>query len=168
MAEFKRRCLYKITTPNEPNVPEIYESLWAYSIQYSSGAAPTPGRYRIRITKMSGAEFMAMMGKEVDEDSAELEHSTQAYIEKWTPTGWVHVLDWIGDPGMSPMEIEIELNEMYASFTTGEPLGKTFEADIGPRPPPRKPDKTKTPVNRRAEPHPISTDGDKEDPFEFI
>ena len=167
MAEFKRRCLYKITTPNEPNIPEIYESIWAYSIQYTDGSAPTPGRYRIRITKLTGEQFMAMLNEGEDSENESLDYSIQAYIEKWTSTGWIHALDWIGDPALSPLEIEGELNEMYAAFTTGEPMGKTFEAPVFPSRPPKGPKKPK--VNKRAEPHPKPTSAPAdEDPFGWI
>lgn len=167
MAEFKRRCLYKITTPNEPNIPEIYESIWAYSIQYKDGSTPTPGRYRIRITKMSGADLVAMINNSDAEEGTSVDFSIQAYVEKWTSTGWIHALDWIGDPALSPAEIENELNEMYAAFTTGEPVGKDYQAPVYPRSP-NKPPKKKSPPNKRAEPHPKSEDSSGDDPFGWI
>ena len=34
MGEFKRRCLYRSTNSMGINGPEMFESMWAYTIQY--------------------------------------------------------------------------------------------------------------------------------------
>ena len=147
--------------------PEMFESMWAYSVQYPGADHRTPGRYRIRITKMSGAEFMAMMGQEINEDALSVEYSMQAFLEKWMAEGWAHVLDWIGNPDAQMTEIENDLNEMFQSFTTGEPVGSDFHGSMGPpgppRPKPAKPER-KTQVPEFSHP-PGPADSD---PFEFV
>ncbi len=137
MAEFKRRCLYRATNFMGEDGPEMFESTWAYSVQYPGADHRTPGRYRIRITKMTGAEFMAMMGQEVDADEIVVDYSMQAFLEKWGSDGWIHTIDWIGNPESSTSEIESDLNEMFQSFTTGEPVGSDFHGSMGPPGPPK-------------------------------
>ena len=167
MAEFKRRCLYRATNCFGEDGPEMFESMWAYTIQYPGADHRTPGRYRIRITKMSGAEFMAMMGREINDDDAVIDFSMQAFLEKWTSEGWVNTLDWIGNPDSSMSEIENDLNEMFQAFTTGEPVGSDFHGSIGPPGPPRprpvKPER-KTQVPEFSS----RTDPGEPDPFEFV
>ena len=167
MAEFKRRCLYRATNSMGQDGPEMFESMWAYSVQYPGADHRTPGRYRIRITKMTGAEFMALMGQQVEDAEVSVEYSMQAFLEKWSSEGWVHALDWIGNPDSSMTEIENDLNEMFQAFTTGEPVGSDFHGSIGPPGPPKprpvKPErKTQTPEFSKP------PDSAEPDPFEFV
>lgn len=150
MAEFKRRCLYRATNCIGEDGPEMFESVWAYTVQYPGADHRTPGRYRIRITKMTGAEFMAMIGQEIEEGGIAIDYSMQAFLEKWSAEGWISTLDWIGNPDSSMTDIENDLNEMFQAFTTGEPVGSDFHGSVGPpcppRPKPVKPErKTQTP-----------------------
>ena len=144
MVEFKRRCLYRSTNSVGLNGPEMFESMWAYTIKYPGTDHRTPGRYRIRITKMTGSDFMALMGQEVEEHEVVIDYSMQAFVEKWGSDGWIQCLDWIGDPDSSMRDIEKDLNEMFQAFTTGEPVGSDFHGSMGPPGPPRP-----TPVKPR-------------------
>ena len=167
MAEFKRRCLYRATNSMGDEGPQMFESVWAYSVQYPGADHRTPGRYRIRITKMTGAEFMAMMGQQIDVEDISVEYSMQAFLEKWSSEGWIHVLDWIGNPDSTSAEIEGDLNEMYQAFATGEPVGTDFHGSIGP---PSSPQPKPTKPERKARAPEISNpSGPAEpDPFEFV
>ena len=167
MAEFKRRCLYRATNSVGGDGPEMFESVWAYSVQYPGADHRTPGRYRTRVTKMTGVEFMAMMGREMDEEDLAVEYSMQAFLEKWTADGWVNTLDWIGNPDSAMTEIENELNEMFQAFTTGEPVGSDFHGSMGPPAPPRP--KPVKPERKPQAPEFLNPPGPGEpDPFGFV
>lgn len=163
MAEFKRRCLYRATNSIGQDGPEMFESMWAYTIQYPGADHRTPGRYRIRISKMTGAEFLAMMGHDVDPSEISIEYSMQAFVEKWGSDGWIQCLDWIGDPDSTISDIEKDLNEMFQAFTTGEPVGSDFHGSMGPPGPP-KPVPVKPKKNAHTPPKPPKEEPD----FEWI
>ena len=102
-----------------------YEAYYAYSTTYPGALHPTPGRYRIRITRMPASEFLRNLTE--DGSTAGLEDlsvifTVQAFLEKWVTEGWIPCLDWMGDPSTQVYEIENELNEMFEAFTTGVPL----------------------------------------------
>jgi len=137
MAEFRRRCLYRAINSVGMDGPQMMESMWAYTIQYPGADHRTPGRYRIRISKMTGAEFMSMMGHELEPEEIPIDYSMQAFIEKWGSDGWIHCIDWIGNPNASNTEIEDDLNNMFKAFTTGEPVGADFYGTMGPPSPPK-------------------------------
>ncbi|OUU74689.1 MAG: hypothetical protein CBC29_06055 [Methylococcaceae bacterium TMED69] len=134
MAEYKFRKLFQLSGAGEFTDPESYESMWAYSIRYPGTDHSTPGRYRIRITRMSAKDFIILMGGDPT-DADPQGYSIQGLLEKWTNNGWIHCLDWMGNPTSSNEEIESDLNEMFQAFTTGLPTDKNWE--IPPRPPPR-------------------------------
>ena len=62
MAEYEVKKLYNITTGDNGS-SETYESLWAYYIHYPSTETNLPGRFRIRITRMTAEEFMARLDR---------------------------------------------------------------------------------------------------------
>ena len=150
-AEYKRKCLYKITTNSEQSMAAMYESMWAYSIVAPGEHPSSTGRYRIRISKMGSEDFLAMMGKE-SSGLPEEAFSIQGYIEKWCSDGWAHTIDWIGDADASVTKIESDLNEMFRAFTTGVPMEMFADSDFidfppskPPKPPKVKPVKIPTP-----------------------
>jgi len=100
-----------------------YESYYAYSVTYPGAMASTPGRYRIRITKMPASEFLRNFSEKTDfsieEEDLSIVFTIQAFLEKWTNEGWLQCLDWMGEPETGLSEIEEELNDMFESFTTG-------------------------------------------------
>ena len=65
-AEYEVRKLYDVSTIVGPE-SMTYESMWAYYIRYPGSDHSTPGRFRIRITRMTSSEFLAMMG--IDEEN---------------------------------------------------------------------------------------------------
>ena len=139
MAEYQVRKLYNVsTTINSES--GTYESMWAYYIRYPQTETNIPGRFRIRITKMTASEYMAMMGLEEGEYSSSSGYSIQGYIEKWSDNGWIQCLDWIGPPGTTNDKIEKDLLEMYRAFTTGQ--STDIDQDGYPPPPPKKPKTT--------------------------
>ena len=142
-----------------------YEAYYAYSVTYPGAMNSTPGRYRIRITKMPASEFLKNFsehGDEVPEDLTVI-FTVQAFLEKWVTDGWLQCLDWMGDPDTDLLQIEIELNEMFESFTTGIALGEDKVSSPFPFRPPKEKKTTKPPV-------PPASSGDKSGPgdFEFI
>ena len=134
MSEYRARQLYNVSTAINPE-SETYESMWAYYIRYPQTETNIPGRFRIRITRMTASEFMAMMGLEEGEYTPSSGYSIQGYIEKWSDKGWIQCLDWIGPPDSTNDKIEKDLLEMYRAFTTGQ----TADIDQGGYPPPSPP-----------------------------
>tara|TARA_Y100001973_G_C5174268_1_gene320919 strand:- start:461 stop:976 length:516 start_codon:yes stop_codon:yes gene_type:complete len=154
MADYRSRKLYQIGASGETDDPESYESMWAYSVKYPHAEYSTPGRYRIRITRMTAAEFIMMMGgdpSDADPDG----YSLQGQLEKWTDKGWLQCLDWLGSPTSTNKEIEADLNEMFQSFTTGMPTEKNWDAPVPPRPP--------TKPTKKGEPKLKIIEGDKKE-----
>lgn len=134
--DYKKRCLYRIRTDGSSSSPDMLESTWAYSYIYPGAVSSTPGRYRIRITKLTGASAASMFGVDPSdiEDVGSL-FTVQAYLEKWTSEGWLMCLDWMGDPDDSNKKIEKSLNDMFESFITGVPLEEDIVTPIiRPRP----------------------------------
>ena len=149
------------------NQSEGLESLWAYSVVYPGSSQPTPGRYRIRVTKISVADAGRI---QINEDMLpELEgmginpsdlqfFSVQGYVDQWSSSGWIHALDWIGDPDDSIFEIEEELNQMFKSFVTAIPIEEIEPGAVPTSPffpggsqPPRKKSKIRDQVGDKKE-----------------
>ena len=133
MAEYCVKKLYHACSLAGPENSESYESIWAYFIKYQLSSSSIAGRFRIRITKMSAVDFIAMMGgnpENVPPDG----FSIQGFVEKWTNNGWIHCLDWLGNPETPNLEIESDLLEMFKSFTTGIPTNNVcgFDPPISP------------------------------------
>jgi hypothetical protein len=151
---YSYRKLYNIETKTSDEHSNSYESLWAYTIKYPQAEHSIPGRYRIRISRMTSDEFLALMGAEIPDDIP-VDFSVQAYLEKWSDKGWIHCLDWMGKPDSSNNKIEQDLNEMYKSFTTGKPTNKQYEVDLPASPP--------IPPKPRGKPKFSIVDGGKQD-----
>ena len=135
MAKYKGRKLYQAQSLNGPE-HYAYESTWAYTIEYPGANNPTPGRFRIRVTKMPAGDFVAMMGG--DPSDVEGGESVQGFLEKWSDRGWLHCLDWLGDINSSMETIESDMLKMFESFTTGQPAEKNWNSNFTPPPKPKK------------------------------
>ena len=139
MAKYKVRKLYQARSINGPD-HYAYESTWAYTIEYPGATNPTPGRFRMRITKMPAGDWVAMMGG--DPSEVEDGESVQGFLEKWSDRGWLHCLDWLGDINSSVENIENDLLKMFEAFTTGQPSEKNWSSSIVPnKPKPKKKNK---------------------------
>jgi len=165
MAEFSRRCLFKINNQSPNGDSSMFESVWAYSITYPKAIAPTPGRYRIRVVKLDSDALPMIDDEELE--NMNYSFSIQAYVERWSDRGWLQCLDWIGDPDSTVEDIEDQLNDMYKSFILGKPIEKTYESSsIPPLPPKRRPKKPKTRTDIRKKT--IDEDSSSEDSGEDI
>ena len=165
-SNFNKKCLFKVrSTPNE-NMSQGLESVWAYIINYPGSSHPTPGRYRIRVSRINGFDNLMSIGQiEVAEESlSEIEgfSSIQGYVDQWSSGGWIHVLDWIGDDKALD-DVESDLNEMFQSFITAEPIG---EFSYIPAPTPKSPAKKrgKPPASNKKD----SDDKEDSDDFDWI
>ena len=171
MAEYRVKKLYQSTAPGVSEEAESYESMWAYTITYPSATHATPGRFRIRITKMGAAEFVAMMGGN-PEDVPDQAFSVQAYLEKWSSNGWISCLDWMGNPEATNPEIESDLCDMFQSFTTGIPSHGTYvgqpPSPPSPEPPEEKPSKPFSVINGGNKTTKKATKPKPDDTFEFV
>ena len=143
MGKYKVRKLYQTKSDAGPD-HTAYESMWAYTVEHASSTQPIPGRFRIRVTKLPAAEYVAMMGG--DPSDFEGGESVQGFLEKWSDKGWLHCLDWLGNINSSVENIENDLLKMFESFTTGTPTNKSWNSNLPPTPyKPPKPKKNKKP-----------------------
>ena len=131
---YKKKCLFKNSNATWGNEPTAQESVYAYL--YGTEDTKSTGRYRIRITKMSAAELMAM-GVAPEGTPPEF-FGMQASLDKWhVDHGWVPLFDWVGDPDASLHKIEKDLNNQFKSFVTGLSMEEDFSFDL-PKPPKTK------------------------------
>ena len=149
-----------------------YEAVYAYSLNYPGAMHPTPGRYRIRISKMPAADFIKSFSEEVDvssleEGSLSVTFTMQAFLEKWAAEGWIPCLDWMGDPDSSMDQIEEELNDMFEAFKTGIPR-KSVDGEWDPFPfkPAPKKRRTAKPPKPKGPRKPAGGDDDSD--FDWI
>ena len=127
---YKKKQLFRNTNANFEKEASAIESTWAYI--YGTETKVT-GRYRIRITKMSAGELIAMGLAPVE--TPEDFYGLQANLDKWQELhGWLPVLDWVGDPMASIEKIERELGKQFQSFITGIGIEEDFSFEL-PKPP---------------------------------
>lgn len=137
---FKKKLLFKNTNATFQQEASAIESIWAYVHGIESKKS---GRYRIRITKMS-AEDLVAMGLAPENTPPEF-YGLQANLDQWhKDSGWLPLLDWVGDPLASIDKIERDLGEQFRSFVTGLTIEEDFSFDL-PKPPSTKPAAKKTP-----------------------
>ena len=128
---YKKKCLFKNSNATWGKEPTAQESVYAYL--YGVDATKSTGRYRIRITKMSAADLMAM-GVAPEGTPADF-FGMQANLDKWSAEhGWIPLFDWVGDPDASLYKIEKELNNQFQAFITGVTVEENFSFDL-PKPP---------------------------------
>tara|TARA_Y100001938_G_C8095380_1_gene437769 strand:+ start:3927 stop:4451 length:525 start_codon:yes stop_codon:yes gene_type:complete len=145
---YKKKCLFRNSNGSWGKEPTAIESVWAYLSGIEKKAT---GRYRIRVTKMSGAELVAM-GLAPDGTPPEF-FGLQASLDKWHPDqGWLPTFDWVGDPESSVHQIEKDLGKQFQAFVTGISLEDDFSFDLPKAPVPEK-NTFKTP-KKNPEPEP--------------
>ena len=123
---YKKKLLFRNSNGTYLKEATSIESCWAY---LHGIELKTTGRFRIRITKMTGAELV-MMGlapTEIPEDF----YGLQANLDKWQATeGWLPVLDWSGDPTADIDTIEQDLCNQFEAFVTGIGVEEEFGLEI--------------------------------------
>jgi len=131
---YKKKCLFRNSNASWGHEASALESVWAYLS--STGDTKITGRYRIRITKMSSQELIAM-GLAPDETPPDF-FGLQASLDKWhADRGWLPMFDWVGDPESSLSKIEKDLNKQFQAFVTGISSEEDFSFDL-PKPKPKK------------------------------
>lgn len=160
---YRKKCLFRNTNGAWGQEPSALETVWAY---LSGVEKKATGRYRIRITKMSGEELVSM-GLAPESTPPEF-FGLQASLDKWHPdNGWIPTFDWVGDPESSLSKIEKDLNKQFQAFVTGISLEEDFSFDLPKKPSPTK-NTFKTPA-APPEPEPQTTGPKEPDPdFEWI
>lgn len=159
---YKSKRLFRNTNGSFGKEASAIESVWAY---LHGVEKKKTGRYRIRITKMSAQELVAM-GLAPEETPSDF-YGLQASLDKWHEShAWLPLFDWVGDPTAEIEDIEKDLGKQFESFVTGIALDEAFGFDL-PKPPKpiklpksQRPEKPEDPV---PEEPPNSTDTD-EDP----
>lgn len=120
---YKVKCLYRNSNATLEREANTMESMWAY-LHGTEGNKKT-GRYRIRITRLSGAELMAM-GLAPEGTPSDF-FGLQANLDKWHEQyGWIPMLDWVGNPEGDIEDIELELGRQFRSFITGIAIDEDF------------------------------------------
>ena len=134
---YKSKLLFKNTNATFNQEASAVESVWAYL--HGTDENKKTGRYRIRVTKMSAAELVAM-GLAPEETPPDF-YGLQANLDRWNDKiGWLPLFDWVGDPMAEIYEIEKDLGKQFESFVTGISMHEVFGFDL-PTPPKPK-DKT--------------------------
>ena len=128
---YKKKRLFLNTNGTWAQEASAIEAIYAYVS--SAGEKKISGRYRIRMTKMSGPELVAM-GLAPEETPPEF-FGLQASLDKWhQDNGWIPLFDWVGDPEASLKKIEKDLSKQFQAFITGIPIESDFGFDL-PKPP---------------------------------
>ena len=155
---YKKKQLFRNTNSTYGQEASAIESTWAYL--YGTDKKTT-GRYRIRITKMSAAELIAM-GLAPEETPADF-YGLQANLDKWNENcGWLPTLDWVGDPLASIDKIEKDLGKQFESFVTGIAMDEEFSFEL-PSPPKKNTFKTPKPSQPEDSPPEDAKDVPKDD-----
>jgi hypothetical protein len=96
------------------------ETIWAYILK--SKKDTKSGRYRVRISRFT-REQLRMISPDTEIEFPDgFQFGLQANLDIWDFTsGWVPMLDWMGDPETSDNNIIRQLNEQLKSFLTGQP-----------------------------------------------
>ena len=136
---YKSKLLFKNTNGTFSRDASAIESVWAYLYGVDT---KTTGRFRIRITKMSAQELIAM-GLAPEETPSDM-YGLQANLDRWHEDhAWLPLFDWVGDPMTDIEDIERELGKQFQAFVTGIAIDEVVGFDLPPKPP-KKP-KTKRP-----------------------
>ena len=95
---YKKKCLFKNSNGTWGKEPTAQETVYAYL--YGAGTTKATGRYRIRVTKMSASDLVAL--GMVPEGTPSDFFGMQANLDKWhVDNGWIPLFDWVGDPEAS-------------------------------------------------------------------
>ena len=142
---YKSKCLFRNTNATYSTDASAIESVWAYLFGVETKKT---GRYRIRVTKMSAGDLIAM-GLAPEETPSDF-YGLQANLDQWHEShGWLPLFDWVGDPTSDIEHIEQDLGKQFQAFVTGVAMSEAFDFDL-PKPPkpskkPKKPKKFKVP-----------------------
>tara|TARA_B100000700_G_scaffold297959_1_gene363352 strand:+ start:256 stop:744 length:489 start_codon:yes stop_codon:yes gene_type:complete len=158
MATYDHRRLFNQITRSPNDEGETNESVWAYYVKLQDSGNPIPGRFRIRVTRISNADFLQMVNPNADTDGLPMGTMISGQLDKWSESGWIPCLDWMGDPDSTASEIERELLSHFKMFTIGK---SDSSIDWVPPPPPPKPKKPK--VNPKVNTGDTPTDDDPDD-----
>lgn len=135
---YKSKCLFRNTNETFTQEASAIESVWAY---LHGTEKKKTGRYRIRVTKMSAQDLVAM-GLAPEETPSDF-YGLQANLDQWNEIhGWLPLFDWVGDPMAEIRKIEQDLGKQFQAFVTGIAMDESFSFDL-PKPP--KPEKLKRP-----------------------
>lgn len=132
---YKSKLLFRNTNGTYGQQPSAVESVWAFLYGVDE---KTTGRFRIRVTKMSAAELVAM-GLAPEETPPDF-YGLQANLDRWHDAhGWLPLFDWVGDPMAEINDIERDLGKQFESFVTGLSLSESFGFELPKPPKPPKP-----------------------------
>lgn len=140
---YKAKCLYRNSNATFEREANTVESMWAY-LHGTEGNKKT-GRYRIRVTRLSAGELVAM-GLAPEGTPSDF-IGLQANLDKWHEQyGWLPMLDWVGNPEVEIEDIEHELGKQFRSFITGIGIDEEFDFADSIKTPVHKPFKRPEPI----------------------
>lgn len=142
---YKSKLLFRNTNGSLGKEASAIESVWAFLYGTENKKA---GRYRIRITKMSAQELIAM-GLAPEETPSDY-YGLQATLDRWHESNaWLPLFDWVGDPTAEIEDIEKDLGKQFESFVTGIALDESFGFDLPKPPKPIKLPKSQKPTKQK-------------------
>jgi len=134
---YKKKLLFRNSNASYDHDASALESIWAYLS--AAEKSKSTGRFRIRITKMSGQE-LAAMGLAPEGTPSDF-FGLQASLDRWhADSGWLPLFDWVGNPDDTIDKIEKDLAKQFQSFVSGVPVEEDFSFDL---PSPVKPPASK-------------------------
>ena len=120
MATYKHKRLFSQVTRSPVDESESYESIWAYYVKFEGSDNSVPGRFRIRVNRVSNKDFVQILNPNVDTDDVPEGSMLSGQLDKWSDRGWIPCLDWIGDPESATINsIEKDLVSQFEMFTLG-------------------------------------------------
>ena len=120
MATYKHKRLFSQVTRSPVDESESYESIWAYYVKFEGSDNSIPGRFRIRVNRVSNKDFVQILNPNVDTDDVPEGSMLSGQLDKWSDRGWIPCLDWIGDPDAATINsIEKDLVSQFEMFTLG-------------------------------------------------
>ena len=120
MATYKHRRLFSQVTRSPVDESESHESIWAFYVKFEGSDNTVPGRFRIRVNRVSNKDFVQILNPNVDTDDVPEGSMLSGQLDKWSDKGWIPCLDWIGDPDDATINsIEKDLVSHFEMFTLG-------------------------------------------------
>jgi len=165
MATYNHKRLFSQVTRSPVDESESYESIWAYYLKFDGSDNSVPGRFRIRVNRVSNRDMVQILNPNVDTDDVPEGSMLSGQLDKWSEKGWIPCLDWIGDPDTATINsIEKDLVSHFEMFTLGS--SENSSEWIAPPDEPTTPPRKKTEKDKDS--NPVKDEVDGPDDLEWI
>ena len=145
MATYNHKRLFSQVTRSPVDESESHESIWAYYLKFDGSDNSVPGRFRIRVNRVSNKDMVQILNPNVDTDDVPEGSMLSGQLDKWSENGWIPCLDWMGDPDTATINsIEKDLVAHFEMFTLGSSENSSEWVAPPEKPiPPKRKSKTK-------------------------